>query len=235
MSTWTSSAALAAVVALAGCMQGGEFASRAAPETLAVAGADVVIGGPPGYCVDRAASRDQGDAAFVLLGSCASIVQDARAAAPGLPGLLTASVAEPAPEGEGLAALEPAAMERFFRSPPGLAALARNGDPGSVKVLETRVRRGAFYLHVGTVGDTTMEGMAPDYWRGLVDLNGHLVTVTAQAFADQPWSDETGFRTVTAFVERIRAETAARAVPEPSAESGQTDPEPGGLFARLLR
>ena len=80
---------------LGGCGGVGLGSLNAPPETVTVAGRSVVIGGAPGYCVDRAASRLVGDTPFVLLGSCASIADDARAAAPSQPGVLTAAVSAP--------------------------------------------------------------------------------------------------------------------------------------------
>jgi len=139
---------------------------------------------------------------------------------------LTASVAAPAPADNGPTPLD--SLDGFFRSEPGRAALARDGRAASVQVLDTRLAEDVFYIRLRDTGAAAMPGMAADYWRGLFDLNGHLVTVAATAFADRPLTAEEGFAKIAAFVARIRAETPRRD-PERASEGVQ------GFFAQLLR
>lgn len=215
MSTWIFDRRLISFLVLpllAGCLAVPDVARRDAgvlrkpPETVAVANREVVIGGPPGYCVDRSASRIGGARPFVLLGSCASIAQDARAGSPRIPGILTASVASDTGGGPVTDAAM-AQMERFLASPDGRAALARDGRADSVTVLSTRTEQGALFIHLRDTSENPVQGVADDYWRGLFDVNGRLVTVSVVSFADQPLTDDAGLSTLRAFLARILQET----------------------------
>lgn len=205
----------ATLLILAGCMNGpdvgkgvGGFGLHArAPEKILVANHSVIIAGPPGYCVDRSGTRDTGAGAFVLLGSCASIANNPGAATPHVPGLLTASIS-----GESGAAVgsAPNRLRVFFSSPVGRAALARNGDAALVKILDTRYRDGAFFIHARDTGAGGPKGLATDYWRGLFDVRGRIVTVTLNEFKGKPMSDAAGLATLNAFAARIRLENLAQ-------------------------
>lgn len=207
---------------LAGCEAGsGTGLFRKAPEKVVVAGKSVVIAGPPGYCVDSAATRDTATGAFVLLGSCASIANSVQMPSPSTPGLLTASVSG----ASGLAirtSLD--RLEIFFTSEAGRAALARDGHAASVQILQTRRKGDAFYLHVRDTSNVTNRSISQDYWRGLFDVRGRIVTVSVVGFARRPMSNATGLATLDAFAKRILAENAA-----------DTGPTPAALYGRLLQ
>ncbi len=229
MSIWTSRGAALAILTLTmlpGC-EGGPGATRDAPTAFPVAGGAVVIAGPPGYCIDTGGSRDSGGSAFVLLGSCASVANDPEAPIPPVPGILTASVEDGAGDVDAfLRSLDQ--TEAFIRSAPGRAALARDGSAASVQVLESQRQDQALYLRIS---DTSkgMQGVAPEYWRGLFDLNGRLVTASAMSFADRPMSSGHALDTLRAFVIQIRAETPTLA------ELAAAPPEPErGLFGALI-
>ncbi len=218
MSTWTFRKTLAALLpalAVAGCTDGPDVSaagfgfSRSAPQTIAVSNRAVVIGGPPGYCIDRSGSRLNGDSAFVVLASCASITQDAGAAAPRVPGLLTASVAKEA-DGAGLLAAD-GVLEGFLASDAGRAAMARDGRAASVQVLDMRRGDGAVLIRLRDTSQAELAGVEDVYWRGLTDLNGRLVTISVVSFAEQPLGADEGLATLRAFLARIRAETQAQA------------------------
>lgn len=227
MSIWTSDIrnmrsflVSAGLLVLSGCMDGpdvgmgiGGFSLHArAPEKIIVADKSVVIAGPPGYCVDKSATRDTGSGAFVLLGSCASIANNPSGPTPHIPGLLTASVS-----GESGAAVGsiPNRLRVFFSSPAGRAALARNGDAASVRILDTRYRDGAFFIHARDTSGGGTEGLATDYWRGLFDVRGRIVTVTLTEFKGKPMSSAAGLATLNAFAARIRNENVAHAPAAP--------------------
>ncbi len=199
---------------LAACVGGpgvgmGALGFARAPERVVVASKSIVIAGPRGYCVDRSATRDRADGAFVLLGSCASIANNARAAAPRIPGVLTASVSDRS-GADISASLDE--LEAFFNSTEGRAALAHDGQAGSITILSTRRRKGAFYLHVRDDSENRVASLAPIYWRGLFDVRGRIVTVTVTGFKDRPMSAAVGLATLNAFAARIRRENAAASV-----------------------
>ena len=176
-----------------------------APEKVVVAGKSVVIAGPPGYCVDTTATRDSTTGAFVLLGSCASIANTAVARAPTTPGMLTASVS--GTSGSAISA-SLGQLEAFFTSEAGRAALARDGRASSVRILQTRRKGQAFYIHVRDKSENAIQGLSQDYWRGLFDVQGRIVTVSVVGFDHKPMSDATGLATLNAFAARIRTENS---------------------------
>lgn len=228
MSIWTfrrGFPAAALLVLLAGCAAGPDVMRRDSgtlrmpPETVAVAGRSVVIGGPEGYCIDRSASRLRGATAFVLLGSCASIARDPRAGAPRTPGVLMASVGSDTGSGPAIgAAIDQ--LERVLDAPAGRAALARDGRAGSVTVLDSRREDGALFVYLRDTGKDIAPGLAQAYWRGLFDVNGRLVTVSVVSFADNPLTADAGLATLRGFHARIRSETPPRTAEARPAKPG---------------
>lgn len=183
--------------------------AQIAPKRVQVANSSITIAGPFGYCVDRSASQDTRRGVFVLLGSCASIANDANAGAPRIPGVLTASVS-----GESSSDIEGsvAGLEAFFLSDIGRAALARNRRASSVTVLSTRQSRKLFIVHVRDTSPNRADGLAQDYWRALFDVRGRIVTLSVIAFKDKPMSDGAALATLKAFAANVQREN--RPLPE---------------------
>ncbi len=176
------------------------------PETVAVAGRSVVIGGPQGYCVDEGASRLTGERPFVLLGSCASITGDRNASAPARLGVLTAVVSPPGGPsfGETLSQLD-----AFFASDAGKSALARDGNAASVELFSTEVRNGAMVIHLSDTSANIVPGIATEYRRALFEVNGRLVTVSVMSFEDRPMDAAASAAALNAFIARVRRESGA--------------------------
>jgi len=195
---------LVAGLFLAAC-EGG-FALLQPAARIVVADGSVVIAGPAGYCVNRTASKDTSDGAFVLLGSCASIGNNASLTAPLIAGALTASVS--VISGADIDA-SLARLGAFFSSNQGRAALARDGNAASAQVLSTRNSRGAFIMKVQDTSPGAVSGLAPDYWRAVFDIRGRIVTLSVNAFQNKPISDAEGFAILAAFVAQVRRENPA--------------------------
>ena len=191
---------------LTGCVveATGPQALKPAPSRMAVSGGAVVIGGPQGYCVDSGASRDGQDAAFVLLGSCASISGSFNALRPKKPGVLTASVASGQTDAETFAASFPS-MARFLGSPAGRAALSRDGRAQSVTILQIASAGGVMYIHAQDRADAPGQDVDPDYWRALMAVNGRIVTLSVLALRDMPLTPEAKRSLLEGFVARVRA------------------------------
>jgi len=244
MSIWTCKRVVAAPFAallLTGCLAIPETGaaprlglSRTAPKTVSVARGDVVIGGPPGYCIDRGGSRLRGETAFVLLASCASITQNPEAGSPGSPAILTASVAE---QSNAASATEAALdqLERFITSSGGRATLARDGQPGSVEILQTHRESRAVLIRLRDSSTNPAPGLEQTYWRGFFDMNGRLLTISVKSFENYPISAGAGLATLRGFLARIRSETSARNVASATKVLPRVLPRPGkrlfpGLF-----
>ncbi|MBS9715389.1 hypothetical protein ACFFUT_14040 [Pseudohalocynthiibacter aestuariivivens] len=206
MSTWTSDlktcavAGVAALLALAGCIDGGGFGY--APSQMIVSQNSVVISGPPGFCIDRPASRDNADGAFVLMGSCAAIARSSKQPTPDVAAVLMASVSTPVagkPVSESLDTLE-----RFFTSEEGRAALSQTGHSDSVEVLDTLQRDKVFYIHARDASEGLASEVRDEYWRAFFDVKGRLVTASVFGTDERPFSSDAGRATLTEFVQQIR-------------------------------
>ncbi len=210
MFTWISRSALAAgAMALAGCAGGfGPEATRAAPEQLLVTGDQIVVAGPPGFCIDPGASRDAGESAFVLLASCASISRDPDGPRPERPGLLTVTVS--AGSGVAYEGFE-AELEAYIRSTEGLALLSRSGDAGSIEILETQIEEGVIYIHARDGSDVARGRLEADYWRAFLGVGDRLVTASVTGFTAAPLSREMGLFLLDSFANRLLSENAGEA------------------------
>lgn len=170
-----------------------------------VARGAVTVAGPVGYCPDRSATSGLARGTFVVLGSCASVRNNPNAAAPAIPGILTASVSRP--NGAEISGSF-AQLERFFRSNTGKAALARNGNASSVQILTTRRMQGAFAMKIRDRSPGSLAGLSSEYWRALLDLRGRLITLSVIAFDTKPMSDTYARATLESFINRVRRENA---------------------------
>lgn len=200
MSTWTFRAAFLGALGLAGCAADVDVA-RLAPERVRVSD-NVVVAGPPGYCIDPAALVETGAASFVLLGSCASLSRGGLAAMPEAPGVLTVLVS-PAGGGAAFSAASEEQLLRFFDSEEGRVAISADGRAESVDVLETRAEGGRIFVRARDLSGRRPAGVAEDYWRALLDLNGHLVTATLIGFEAEPLEPQAGLRTLAALTDRL--------------------------------
>lgn len=177
--------------------------------SIVVAQGSTTVVGPPGYCVDRSATRSGRQGSFVLLGGCASISNNASAPSPSSLAVLTASVSD-----QNGATVTGAAnrLDQFFRSQSGRAALARDGNPSSARVLAAYRKNGAFMMRVRDRSAGLTPGLAPDYWRALFDLNGRLVTLTVIAFTARPISNSRGSAILDSFVIAMRKQNPVSGV-----------------------
>jgi hypothetical protein len=203
MSTWISrtGAALAASLTVLGIPPA--VSAEEAPERVAVSSGAVRIAGPRGFCVDLGKSGQQGDAAFVVLGSCAALLGRRSAPAPKLPVVLTASVIVGGLGGQPFPSAF-ADMEDYFRSAPGRAALSRSGQAGTVTVLEIEPSGETLYLRAR---DTSPgDGLQQDYWRAVLSLKGRIVTLSALGLAARPVASRDKRRLLEEFVDRVRKE-----------------------------
>lgn len=211
----------AALTALAGCSEDalngiGVFSSKRAPAQIAVTANRVEIAGPRGFCVETESTQDGATDAFVLMGGCGSITQSPLAQQPAKPALLTASVA--AGDAPPLSVEQSLpVLPAFFRSESGRAALSRSGDAASVEVLETLVLDEMFVLRASDTSTNTLDGVAPEYWRGLFDLENALVTISVLSFADAPLTQAEARALLSEFGRRVRRANAPDRPAQPPA------------------
>lgn len=185
-----------ALLLLAAC-DGGLGLTRNAPSQIELPDGTVVAGAS-GWCIDETTSRAGGATSVVVLGSCAAIGRQPAAPRPSVPGVVTVSVeTEPGslPDGETL--------RKFFVSDDGRAALARDGQPESVAILETRLEDDLLYLHAADA--SAAPGASNEIWRALFGLGGRFVVVSFYSRLEDAIESEDGLNTLAAQVARLRA------------------------------
>lgn len=204
MSTRTSKALLLlAALAVAGCDGAlpafdGLNVTRRAPERIALPGG-VVVAGAKGWCVDGDTTRASGDAAVVVLGSCAAIAGNAFAPRPKVPGVVTVSIER------AVGAIPPASdLEAFFATDAGRAALARDGRAESVRILETRREDGLLFVHAEDRSAGSVPGVSTDFWRALFVMDGRFVSVSLVGLTAKPIARRDGLATLEAQVDELK-------------------------------
>lgn len=207
-------AALAALAVLPGCLDFGGADDLVA--SAVVTRGEITIAGPRGFCVDTPTLRDGRDGGFVLLASCAALSGLPDAPRPAIPVVLSAMISA-TPEAEGLAGALPD-VAAYFRSPEGRASLSRTDDPDSVEVLETRVASEILFLQVRDASAADGPDIEPVYWRAILAVKGHIVTLSAMAPAGQP--GDGALVMLEAFVASVRRENAAAPDPQRAAGAG---------------
>ena len=200
--------AVAACLALVGCdglpaATGSAPASPDAPHRIGVSNRVVVISGPAGYCIDKAVARDTADGAFVLLGSCAALAQSAAAGQPVAPAILTASVS---PAGAQPIGGQLPALNAYFLSGEGRAALSRSGRAQSVTVAQAWGSGGVFYLVAQDSSPSGGQRLQSTFWRAVFDVKGRIVTLNVAGLKNQPLGPEAGRATLEAFVRQVQRE-----------------------------
>lgn len=241
MPTWTSSARISALIVagltLSAC--GGGFrvpdvmrASPASPppmQTVTVSKRQLIVAAPPGFCVDREASQLETDPAFVLFGNCAAISDRSASFQPEVRALLTASVSQ---NGSGTPIRDTLpALDGFFRSEDGRAALSRDGDPATVEVLDTFQQEDTYFLHATDTSEPVAPGAANEFWRAYFDVEDQIVSVSVIGFVEKPLSPEQSLLTLRKFANRIRENNGLDPfmIPAPSDDTvtvAATEPAP---------
>lgn len=184
MFTWINRLFLTLVVA--GCVATGPTA--AGPGAMKILGGAMVAALPQGYCLDPKSLHSERGGAVVIGGRCAESRPVPAAA-------ITVSIGA---EGSS-AVLKSGArvLTDWARSPAGRAALARDGQSGSVVIRETLVADGAFLIRLED------RAVGP-YWRAAIGLDGRLVMISVSAPEGGALSLAEGRKILSGVVETMR-------------------------------
>lgn len=227
-------ALMAATVFLSACMgetgAGGfgllspKAEDEEALQELALYRGGVVVRAPDGYCVDAAHVARGPSATVVPLATCSSLT------------------------GEGYAPVEPALMtvsvlpRRFGAEQPTAAELAESLAPAEVSAAEDG--DGIALVRVSNGGQTRLPEGDPRYWRGAMEINGHIVGLALYGRTDGGLSGAKGRRLMLDLAEALRSASmrAAGSASSRSAVEGMTEQSPtrgkslggflGGLFPK---
>lgn len=169
-----------------------------------VAGGDVVVSGPAGYCIEGRSLKKRTRYGFALLARC-DILSGGEIGTPVALAMLTVTIT---PFGEGAAA--PADL-------PDAKTLATEFPATQVLSAEdiTSVR----VLHLAQGGDSFAPGADTRQWRGAFLLNGYLVSMAAYGPKGSSVADKGGRALLLEMAKTIRTNS-------PQAASGKTADAP---------
>jgi len=209
MSTWISDrrrAAALLTLLLAGCLGGPGVRPGVANETTTFGLSDgaVTLAAPVGYCVDEAATRQDGDTVFALFASCAVLTGAARFAPDGAAGLLTASLGAEGSAVQG----EIDALAGFLRSAEGRRTLSRSGVAEDLEIRAEDRRGDLLLMLLRDEGDGPAPALGRGHWRAWFDLDSRLVVVAVYAPGDSPAELARARALIEEFVARIREANA---------------------------
>jgi hypothetical protein len=226
---WLRECVLAvAVFGLGGCEGGtggvmGQFGSIvAAPDatnqgirTLSLLGGDVRVRGPQGYCIDQAASDAR--RGFAVLAGCA-LLSDGTAVMPNLDGLITVQFGD---ENTASVTDNEDALAEFLKTDAGRGLLAGSGDQAHVSQVATITDQVGVLVRFQDASGPTFRGAAGPQWRGFLDINGRLATISVLSFERRALSRGEGERLlVVAMAELARANAPAVARDAASRDNG---------------
>ncbi|QFS84442.1 hypothetical protein FIU97_16930 [Roseivivax sp. THAF40] len=159
-------------------------ASRALVEAVEIAGGDVIVAGPFGYCVDPTTVKSGRSRGFVVLASC-NILSNGAAGSAVPPALITVTVG---PKEQRVAQPDAATLAQLAEAP----------------LLEARDQDGLALAYLGTGGDALFDGGDPSYWRGAFLLGNRLIGLAIYAPAESGIEDRDGARLLQETFAKIR-------------------------------
>ncbi|SHF47060.1 hypothetical protein SAMN05444273_106182 [Litoreibacter ascidiaceicola] len=172
--------------------------SKAAQTEITVTADRIVLRGPTGFCVDRESSKHRPAQAFVVFGNCAAISGDEELPQPFVNAIATASVLPAGKNGPTIGESE-TALDEFFNSESGKAVLSATGDAGTVEILDSFTRNGAFFVHARDIGTPLLAETTNTYWRGYFDVKNSVVALSVLGLKDAPISSADGLQTLYDF------------------------------------
>jgi len=145
----------------------------------------ILLQAPAGYCVDTVTSRSASD--FAVMAPCATLGLEAPA--PQIVGLVTAQAG--APE-SGTIVTDEIALRDFLITDAGRALLSTTGAASEITVLSTQAFDDQVMVRFRDQGPPPLAGLQNEEWRGFVQVDGRLVTISVRGLAAAPLQDGPG-------------------------------------------
>lgn len=180
---------------------------------VAIAGGDVVVAGPDGYCVDPTTLQSRAERGFAMIASC-NILSDGKVGDPVAPMLVSVTVGPRGDRGDL----------------PGPRAIA---SAAGVPLLAAETADGFVAAQLGAGGDSVLSGGDPRYWRGAFDLNGRLIGLALYAPEGSSLARESGAAMLARVKTRITTQSGGDARPLAARPEAETQKE--GLLGRLFK
>lgn len=197
--------AVAALAVLAAC---DPAAMGAAPDraTVTVAGRNVTILAPTGFCVDPASTNVSATGAFVMVSDCALLgaapLAEGDAEEP-VGAVMTASIS--AADGPTTVAQ----VQSFAATPQGRAVLSRSGRGDRVRILATRTRRDVLYMLIEDRGPQPIAGIEPAFWRAFLEVQGQMTVLSVLGFEGAGVGPTEGLALLQRFADTVQAANPA--------------------------
>ncbi|MCL6284846.1 hypothetical protein M3P21_15035 [Ruegeria sp. 2012CJ41-6] len=190
MNTWTSKVRIAALALalLAGCDElAAPQQNQALPRSVVLAGGDIVLRAPRGYCVEQRSIGNGNSNSFALLARCEALGTGAGKNAQGL-ALITVTTQARAD------AVQPDAQAITRSAAPAKPSATRNyGGMPVIRFDETSHR---------------VRGASKQVWRSGFAANGHVVALALYAEEGSPMLGDRGARLLSELARRTRAASA---------------------------
>ncbi|SNS23473.1 dihydroxy-acid dehydratase [Antarctobacter heliothermus] len=184
---------------------------RKAPLARAsLAGGDVTVAGPDGYCVDPSTRRSAPERGFALIASC-YILSGGKAGRPVVPMLVTVTVG---PRGDST----------DLPTPKALAQAA------NAVLLDGNASSGRVTAHLADGGDGMFEGSDPRYWRAAFLQGDRMVGLALYAPRGSALAGDQGEAMITRVKDRIATLSKATA----PRKTTPTQKPAGGMLGRLF-
>lgn len=175
--------------------------------TLSLLGGDVRVRGPEGYCIDQGASSAR--RGFAVMAGCALLSEDA-AVMPTLDGLITVQFGD---DDTASVAGNEDAFAAFLETEQGRSILSAAGSADDVASVSTVPGDGIVMARFEDTGGPAFEGTTVAQWRGFMDVDSRLVTVTVLSFERAALSRGQGQRLLAVtMAELAEANPAAEVV-----------------------
>ena len=173
-------------------------------KTLALMNGAVRVRGPEGYCVDQAASA--ASSGFAVMAGCA-LLSDEAAIMPRPDGLITVQFG---PEGTASITGNEDAFATFLETEAGRTVLSQTSDAATVEEVFTLADRAGVLVRFEDTSGPAFPGTSGPQWRGFLDLDGRLTTITVLSFDRNPLSRAEGERLLVVAMAEL-AEVNAQA------------------------
>ncbi|MEX0351039.1 MAG: hypothetical protein AB3N15_16570 [Paracoccaceae bacterium] len=190
MNIWTSKVRVFALTLalLAGCDElAAPQQGQALPRSIALAGGDIVLRAPRGYCVEQRSVRNGKNNSFALLARCEAL------------GASRASATQ------GFALITVTTEARAEAVQPDAETIARSAAPA-----KPGANRSEGDLSLVRFDDTVhqVRGASPQVWRTAFVANGNVVALALYAEDGSPMLGDRGARLLSELARRTRAASA---------------------------
>ncbi|WP_166417238.1 hypothetical protein [Cochlodiniinecator piscidefendens] len=189
-------------VFLPGCLASNLFPDeQSQTETQAVLRNEVIVSAPTGYCLSSAAPRTDGT---VLFGSCAALRQTSFVGS--LPHGAVVVVSVGVKIEHDLNDVFSEHLQGFFATETGHTALSQSDDANAMTIHANTIEDDVLFLRIEDQSDNFETALDRTYWRGVLPINGHLVSISVFSSTVTPISRAEGREILEAFVHEMETE-----------------------------